>query len=236
MCGFAIAPIMRAVIAVLAHLQLRVHARDDDVELGEQLVLLVERAVLEDVDLDAARGCAAARAPRSAGRRVELLAQPVGLEAVRDREPGRVVGHREVLVAELGRGAGHALRPASRRRTSPSACAGRRAARPAPRRPVRPARRVVRVELEPLEVAGHLAGERLGDHRPWCRRCPGAPAASGPGAVARARPSSVVATTSVALRNASTLYRGAAELEQERDPVQCLSGSTPARYPAIHGR
>ena len=35
------------------HPQLRVHARHDEVELGEQLVLLVERAVVEDVHLDA---------------------------------------------------------------------------------------------------------------------------------------------------------------------------------------
>ena len=35
------------------HPQLRVHAGDDDVEPGEQVVVAVERAVLEDVDLDA---------------------------------------------------------------------------------------------------------------------------------------------------------------------------------------
>jgi hypothetical protein len=34
------------------HPQLRVHAGDHDVELAEQLIRLVERAVLEDVDLD----------------------------------------------------------------------------------------------------------------------------------------------------------------------------------------
>ena len=38
---------------LLAHAQLRVHAGDDDVELGEQVVVLVEAAVVEDVDLDA---------------------------------------------------------------------------------------------------------------------------------------------------------------------------------------
>ena len=35
------------------HPQLGVHAGDPDVELGQQLVVLVERAVVEDVDLDA---------------------------------------------------------------------------------------------------------------------------------------------------------------------------------------
>ena len=35
------------------HAQLRVHARDDHVDAREQLLVLVERAVVEDVDLDA---------------------------------------------------------------------------------------------------------------------------------------------------------------------------------------
>ena len=38
---------------LLGHPQLRVHAGDDDVEPLEQVVVLVERAVLEDVDLHA---------------------------------------------------------------------------------------------------------------------------------------------------------------------------------------
>ena len=50
--GLRIAPIIRRVIAAGVHLQLGVHAGDPDVEPGEQLVGLVERAVVEDVDLD----------------------------------------------------------------------------------------------------------------------------------------------------------------------------------------
>ena len=38
---------------LLGHPQLRVHAGDDDVEALEQVDVLVERAVLEDVDLHA---------------------------------------------------------------------------------------------------------------------------------------------------------------------------------------
>jgi hypothetical protein len=35
------------------HPQFRVHARDDEVELRQEVLLLVEGAVVEDVDLDA---------------------------------------------------------------------------------------------------------------------------------------------------------------------------------------
>ena len=34
------------------HAQLRVHARDDHIDAREQLFVLIERAVVEDVDLD----------------------------------------------------------------------------------------------------------------------------------------------------------------------------------------
>ena len=77
MCGFAIAAIMRAVIPSALHPQLRVHARDDDVELGEQLVLLVERAVLEDVDLDAGEDAERRELLVQRVDDVELLAQPL---------------------------------------------------------------------------------------------------------------------------------------------------------------
>ena len=52
-CGLAIAATIRRVIGVGVHAQLRVHARDHDVDAREQLLVLVERAVVEDVDLDA---------------------------------------------------------------------------------------------------------------------------------------------------------------------------------------
>ena len=53
MCGFEIAATMRGVISFAGIRSLRVHARDDEVEPGEQRRLLVERAVVVDVDLDA---------------------------------------------------------------------------------------------------------------------------------------------------------------------------------------
>ena len=78
MCGFASAATMRSVIGCSLHAQLRVHARDDDVELGEQLVVLVERAVVEDVDLDAGEDAERRELLVELVDDVELLAQPLG--------------------------------------------------------------------------------------------------------------------------------------------------------------
>ena len=64
------------------HAQLRVHARDDDVDAREQLLELVERAVVEDVDLDAGEDAERRELLVQLGDDVELLAQPVGRQAV----------------------------------------------------------------------------------------------------------------------------------------------------------
>ena len=194
MCGFAIAPIIRAVIASALISQLGVDARDDDVELGEQLVLLVEGAVLEDVDLDAARGCATARAPRSAGRRGR---------AARGGGPG------VSPCATLSRGewsviaryswpssaAVRAMRSTGEPPSDQSECmcrSPRSQARTSSPGPLGLGVLVDRVELEPLEVARGTSGEGLGA-RPgrWCRRSRGAPAAcpAPPAGAARPDPS-----------------------------------------------
>ena len=78
MCGLAIAVTIRGVISSAGIRSLECTRRDDDVEAVEQLRLLVERAVVVDVDLDA--GQQAERAPSSLvdlGDDVELLAQPL---------------------------------------------------------------------------------------------------------------------------------------------------------------
>ena len=72
--------------------------RDDDVELVEQVRLLVERAVVEDVDLDARQQRESVAA--HARDELELRAQPLRRQPVRDAQPRRVVGEREVLVPE----------------------------------------------------------------------------------------------------------------------------------------
>ena len=77
------------------HAQLRVHARDHHVELGEQLVGMVERAVLEDVALDAGEDAERRELLVQSGDDVELLAQPLDREAARDLERRRMVGERE---------------------------------------------------------------------------------------------------------------------------------------------
>ena len=82
-------------------------AGDDDVEPGEQLGLLVEAAVLEDVDLDAGEDAERGELGVQPGDDVELHAQPLRAQPARDGEPGRVVGEGDVLVPELDRGAGH---------------------------------------------------------------------------------------------------------------------------------
>ena len=51
--GLSMAATMRRVIWAGLHLELGVHARHHDVEPGQQVRVLVERPVLEDVDLDA---------------------------------------------------------------------------------------------------------------------------------------------------------------------------------------
>ena len=94
---------------LLGHAQLRVHAGDDDVEPLEQVDVLVERAVLEDVDLHAGEDAERRQLLVERLDLVELLEQPLAVEAVGDGEPRRVVGDHEVLVAERLRGAGHRL-------------------------------------------------------------------------------------------------------------------------------
>ena len=60
------------------HAQLGVHAGDDDVELREEIGLLVEGAVLEDVDLDAGEDAEGRQLFVEGGDDLELLAQALG--------------------------------------------------------------------------------------------------------------------------------------------------------------
>ena len=82
-------------------------ARDDPVELGENLVVVVERAVRKHVDLAAGEQLD----PFDLGRPdpLDVLAQPVGGEVIAEAEAGGVVGDRQVLVARVARGDRHLL-------------------------------------------------------------------------------------------------------------------------------
>jgi hypothetical protein len=91
------------------HAQLGVDARHHDVELGQQLLVLVERAVGQDVDLDAREDAERRQALVERPHLVELAAQALGREAPGDGEAGRVVGEHHVLVAEAHGRPGHRL-------------------------------------------------------------------------------------------------------------------------------
>ena len=93
--------------------QSTVDGADHDVEPGEQLVLLVERAVGEDVHLDAGEQpevrSGAGQGSLSAATTSSCSAQPVGGQAAGHGQPGRVVGEHQVRVAEVDRGGDHLL-------------------------------------------------------------------------------------------------------------------------------
>ena len=112
------------------HPQLGVDARDDDVEPGEQRLVLVEGTVLEDVDLDAGQHAKRRHFLVQLRDHLQLAEEPLGVEAVRDREPRAVVGEDQVLVPEGGGGLGHLRGWGCRRPTSPSGCGSRPAAPP----------------------------------------------------------------------------------------------------------
>jgi hypothetical protein len=87
------------------HAQLRVGTGHHDVEAGQQLVFLVERAVLQDVDLDPGEQAERGEVLVHTGDDLELAAQVVGAQPMGDREPRAVVGQGQVLVPQRsGRG------------------------------------------------------------------------------------------------------------------------------------
>ena len=82
-------------------------AADHDVEPGEEVGLLVERAVLVDVDLDAGQDAKRRQLPVERRDLRQLCLEPLDGEAVGHRQPRRVVGDDDVLVAERDGGLGH---------------------------------------------------------------------------------------------------------------------------------
>ena len=101
------------------------------------------------------------RLSRLLGDLVELLGEPLLVQAVRDRQAGRVVGLHHVLVAERDRRRRHRL-------DRGAAVAPRRvqvavAAQRSPIHLTLGGDRHLRLGLDPRQVARHQAGERLGD-------------------------------------------------------------------------
>ena len=97
--------------------ELGVDRGDHDVEPLEQVVVLVEGAVDEDVDLDAGEDPERCQLLVERGDLVELGEQPIAVEAVGDGEARRVVGHHQVLVAQGHGGRGPWSRWRRRRRS-----------------------------------------------------------------------------------------------------------------------
>ena len=92
---------------VTFHRQLRVHRGDDDVESCQQIVGQVEAAVLQDVDLHAGEDAERRELLVERGDLDQLVGEACGIQSVGDGQPGRVVGHHEVLMTQRPRGAGH---------------------------------------------------------------------------------------------------------------------------------
>ena len=120
------------------HAQLGVDAGHDDVQLGQQRGVLVERAVLEDVDLDPGEDPERRQLLVELTHHVQLASQPLGGEPVGDGEPWRVVAQHHPLVPQVARRPRHlrdrraAVRPVRvgvavtlERRPQGGACAGR---------------------------------------------------------------------------------------------------------------
>jgi hypothetical protein len=89
------------------HPQFRVHTADHHVDAREQFLRTVHGSVFEDVALDSGKDAERFHLLVQLGDDVELFSQPVGGQAVRDRQPRRVIGQREVFVAERARFFGH---------------------------------------------------------------------------------------------------------------------------------
>ena len=139
--------------------ELRVHARHHDVEPVEHLGRLVERAVLEDVDLDAREQAVAVRSLVDRRDDLELRLEPLDGEAVRDRQMRGVVGERR---GTRGRAAARP-RPSARSGCVPSDHSLWRvevAAQLGQQGAALGRGLLVRAVAEVLQVAGHAALER----------------------------------------------------------------------------
>ena len=164
MCGLAIAATIRGVI-VLARASAAWSARDATTtsSSAEQLRLLVERAVLEDVDLDAGED------PERRQLLVELATTSSCSRSRSGDSPLATVSRGEWSVSAMYSWPSVAARlapsprSASRRPTSRSGCAGRRAAPRAARRRRRPAARSGLL-LQLAQVRRHVARRRLDHH------------------------------------------------------------------------
>ena len=114
---------------VAGHPERRVRARDDPVELLEHLVVVVERAVGQDVHLAAREHADPVEPLVDPVHRVDVAQQRVGRDVVAEAVARGVVGDREVLVAAARARRAPSPRSCRARRSRRCGSAGRRAGR-----------------------------------------------------------------------------------------------------------
>ena len=85
---------------VAIHTQLRMNARHHHIESGQNSVVVVQRAVLQNVDLDARQDTKRCHRLVECSQFLYLLSEPFSTEAVSNGEPRRMVGHDDVVVTE----------------------------------------------------------------------------------------------------------------------------------------
>ncbi|ATZ23192.1 hypothetical protein SLAV_06435 [Streptomyces lavendulae subsp. lavendulae] len=142
--------------------ELGMYGCHDDVEPAERILVLVERAGIENVALDAGeQPKIRAHAGVHGGHGLQLAFEPLGAQAVGDRQPRRVIGQNGPPVAQGAGRTGHVLERAAAVRP-----VGVQVAVPGARGREVPAGAGVRVGfgLEAGEVARYRSCRCLGDH------------------------------------------------------------------------
>jgi hypothetical protein len=91
------------------HTQFGVDARDNHIEEGEQLLVLVERTIFEDVDLDAGQDAKGRDPLVQLHHHAKLLYETLLVQTVGNGEAWAVIGQSDVVMAECLRGQSHLL-------------------------------------------------------------------------------------------------------------------------------
>ena len=82
-------------------------ACDNDVELGQESFFLVERAIFQDVDLNAGQKAKRRQLLVECRDHLELFFEAFRAQPVGDTEAGAVICKNKIVMAELGRCLGH---------------------------------------------------------------------------------------------------------------------------------
>ena len=134
------------------------HAGDHDIEPCEQIIALIQRPILKDVHLDAGENTERRQLGIQLPDQLQLGFEPFRRQAVGNRQPRRVIGQRDPLMAQIARCLCHLQRRAAavgpvavHMTVAMKGCAhGRR-------------RRLVRLVQQPPEVGRLLSRRGLDD-------------------------------------------------------------------------